>query len=59
MAVVAGADGGPATLFWTSKDAVYSTILEAVPDVASPSPPGSAAPSASAAPSGKKASPKP
>jgi hypothetical protein len=56
--VSAGADGGPATLTWASKDAVYTTVLEAVPD-ATPSASGSPTPSASAAPSGKPASPKP
>ena len=59
MAVVAGVDGGPATLYWASKDAVYTTVLEAVPDVATPAPSGSPAASASPAPSGKKATPKP
>jgi hypothetical protein len=59
LAVVAGVEGGPATLFWASADAVYTTVLEAVPDVAAPAPSGSTAPAVSPAPSGKKASPKP
>jgi len=58
MIVQAGTDGGPATLIWASKDTIYTTVLEAVPDVA-PSASGSPAPSGSTAPSGKPASPKP
>ena len=58
MIVQAGTDGGPATLTWASKDTIYTTVLEAVPDVA-PSASGSPAPSGSTAPSGKPASPKP
>jgi hypothetical protein len=58
MVVQAGVDGGPATLTWASKDTIYTTVLEAVPDVA-PSASGSPAPSGSTAPSRKPASPKP
>jgi hypothetical protein len=58
MYVLAGADGGPATLIWASKNTVFTSILEAVPDVA-PSASGSPSPSGSAAPSKKPASPKP
>jgi len=58
MIVQAGTDSGPATLTWASKDAIYTTVLEAVPDVA-PSASSSPAPSGSAAPSRKPASPKP
>jgi hypothetical protein len=51
MYVVLGTDDAPATLLWATKDAVYSSILEAVPDVVpaspSPSPSGSDGPSAS------------
>jgi hypothetical protein len=58
MTVLAGVDNGPATLIWASKDTVYTTILEAVPDVA-PSASAGPSPSGSAKPSGKPASPKP
>jgi hypothetical protein len=53
MYVVLAADEAPATLVWATKDAVYSSILDAVPDVptasASPAPSDSAGPSASGA----------
>jgi hypothetical protein len=58
MVVLAGAEGGPATLIWASRDSVYTTILEAVPDAA-PSPSGSPSAPGSAEPSKKPASPKP
>jgi hypothetical protein len=58
MVVIAGIDSGPATLIWASKDTIYTTILEKVPDTA-PTPSGSPSPSGSAAPSRKPASPKP
>jgi hypothetical protein len=48
MYVVLAAEEAPPTLIWATKDGVYSSILDAVPDVAAPSP----APSASGAPSG-------
>ena len=62
MVAVAGAENGPATLIWASKDSVFTSVLERVADVsptASGGPAGSASPSGSAAPSGKPASPKP
>jgi hypothetical protein len=58
MVVLAGVDTGPATLIWASKDTVYTTILENVPDTG-PAASGSPSPSGSAAPSRKPASPKP
>jgi hypothetical protein len=58
MVVLAGVEGGPATLIWASRDSVYTTILEAVPDAA-PSPSGSPSAPGSAEPSKKPASPKP
>jgi hypothetical protein len=52
-AVPAVEEDGPATLVWATKDGVYSSVLEAVPDVApaspSPSASGSADPGASGA----------
>jgi hypothetical protein len=49
MYVVVGEDDTPATLLWATKDAVYSSILDAVPDVV----PATPAPSASPAGSGE------
>jgi hypothetical protein len=53
MYVVIAAEEAPPTLVWATKDGVYSSILEAVPDVAAPSPAGSGSPS----PSGASGSP--
>ena len=55
MYVVLAGEDAPATLVWASKDGVFSSILEAVPDAAPrrrhrpvrPAPSGSAAPAAS------------
>jgi hypothetical protein len=58
MVVIAGIDSGPATLIWASKDTVYTSILEKVPDTA-PGASGSPSPSGSVAPSRKPATPKP
>ena len=46
MYVIAGVDGGPATLIWATKDVVHSAILEAVPDRPAPSAGPSGGPSA-------------
>jgi hypothetical protein len=45
MYVVLAADDAPATLVWATKDGVYSSILDAVPDVPPPSPAASGGPS--------------
>jgi hypothetical protein len=58
MFVVAGTEGGPATLIWASKASIFSTILEAVPDAPSAAS-GSPTPSGSAAPASESASPPP
>jgi hypothetical protein len=50
MYVTLGLEDAPATLVWATKDGVYSSILEGVPDVPPPSPRPS--PSGSAPPSG-------
>ena len=59
MYVVLGADDSPATLVWATKDGVYSSILDAVPDVPPRSPAPSASPSGSGGPpaSGASAAP--
>jgi hypothetical protein len=67
MYVVLAPDNAPPTLVWATKDGVYSSILDRVPDVAapsaspSPSPPGSggASPGASASAKPPKATAKP
>jgi hypothetical protein len=53
MYVVLAPDNAPPTLVWATKDGVYSSILARVPDVAGPSPSGSANPSPRASGSGK------
>ena len=55
IAVTAGVEDGPALLVWLSKDGVHQSLLEAVEDVAPPSP----EPSVAASPSPSKATPKP
>ena len=50
--VVLAAEEAPPTLIWATKDGVYSSILDAVPDVAAPSPAGSGSPSPSGGASG-------
>jgi hypothetical protein len=52
MYVVLAGEDDPPTLIWASKDGVFSSILEAVPETTgeSPSPSGSAAPSGSGVP---------
>jgi hypothetical protein len=52
MYVVLAAEEAPPTLIWATKDGVYSSILDAVPDVAAPSPAGSGSPSPSGGASG-------
>jgi hypothetical protein len=52
MYVVLAAEEAPPTLIWATKDGVYSSILDAVPDVAAPSPAGSGSPSPSGGSSG-------
>ncbi len=49
--VLAGEEEAPPTLIWATKDGVYSSILDEVPDTA-PSPSGSGGPATSGAPSG-------
>jgi hypothetical protein len=51
MYVVLAGDEAPPTLIWATKDGVYSSILDEVPDSA-PSPSGSGDPATSGAPSG-------
>ena len=56
MFVVLGAvQGAPATLYWATKDAVMSAVLEAVPDNPATGPGASGSPASSG---GAKASPK-
>jgi len=52
MYVVLAGEEAPPTLIWATKDGVYSSILDAVPDVAAPSPAGSGSPSPSGGASG-------
>jgi hypothetical protein len=52
MYVVLAGEDAPPTLIWATKDGVYSSILDAVPDVAAPSPAGSGSPSPSGGASG-------
>jgi hypothetical protein len=52
MYVVLAGEDAPPTLIWATKDGVYSSILDAVPDVAAPSPAGSESPSPSGGASG-------
>jgi len=52
MYVVLAGEDAPPTLIWATKDGVYSSILDAVPDVVTPSPAGSGSPSPSGSPGG-------
>ena len=52
MYVVLAADEAPPTLIWATKDGVYSSVLDEVPDEPGASPPGSGGPAASGGPSG-------
>jgi hypothetical protein len=52
MYVVLAGEEAPPTLIWATKNGVYSSILDAVPDVAAPSPAGSGSPSPSGGASG-------
>ncbi len=52
MYLVLAAEDAPPTLIWATRDGVYSSILDAVPDAAAPSPAGSGNPSPSGGASG-------